>query len=176
MKKSQIAMVCGFLVVGLFLLFPSISRADMNVYDANGKYVGLGSYGELGTLYMGNHYHIKVVRIFIPSLSRFIFIDMETGGIASNLGGTWISHPFFETSDCTGKKYFSVLSEPYRHEILINGRTFLWDGTTSEKHIGSWISYRSTCETTDFNAVVTELTEVTLPFTVPIALPVRFKK
>jgi hypothetical protein len=135
------------------------------VYDANEQLLGILPSNSDGFL-----------SVFIPALSRFIFLSPDDGDVHSFYPSVYL---YFEDNKCLGKPYldtsmrylvFKLGSNYYKADDVaaqpktINSLSYpMWDG-------GRQCQTRSSTDTP-----VLPFTQVELPFTMPVALPLHFE-
>lgn len=172
-KVSLCAAIIIFLAV--FIFSASTSRAEINVYDNDGQYVGI----LVGIDHVPPPVFLNYIRVFIPSIGKFVlfyasadeYIDLE--GISE----------LFETTDCTGPSYSHVLIDretPYPSLFQSIYKTCR----------GSWVtngglkvitprSYMQSCECIKSSQETTSAAELVTtsapPFTLPVKLPFRYE-
>lgn len=126
------------------------------MYDAAGQYLGIAQ-GE---------------SLYIPSLQKFALIELTyaTGGIGPGVFS-------FESDDCTGEPY--VRYDTYNWVFQLQGRHYTaGDRMPAGAALRSWLSSDNMQCIPDPNdpnlgVAFAKAIEVRLPFTVPVALPLR---
>jgi len=177
-RKSLIVFVISIFFFSAFALtetyaFRGHGSAGIKVYDADGQYLGLldDSASHLGAW----------VRVFVPSLSLsgFISIDKQTGETPASV----INHLMFQSEDCTGTPYIRPGST---YDIMRFGEKY-YTGTriapielVVRSTLESEESYRPGCNKRFYpNPVMVvpaeEVPADSLPFTLPVTLPLEFK-
>jgi hypothetical protein len=173
MLKSQFSKGICLTFVILTLTFPNITAAEIKVYDNNNKYLGI----------LLDMESAGGMTIFIPSINASLtFYEIE---IHNPDSCTPISNSFiFESNDCSGTPYIqgSFPNARYNNCQPIDPgyympdtnspgqfvpKSFLYgdiNGRPACGEIESWPSYP-----------FYEAKKIQLPFTTPIALPVRFE-
>ena len=162
MKSKNFLITTIVLFSVIVALNPSIAKADIQVYDNNNQYLGI-------LLELGN----TQLSLFIPSL-----------------GASWIFQPnsspcgdeanaYFVSSDCSGQPY-SRGPLPYINDLTGTdlGGYFKPDYSAKENITpGSRIDFNCGCQSTSSypQAEYYPLTQLQMPFTTPIALPLRFE-
>ncbi len=136
------------------------------VYDVQGQFLGILPSDLYGS-----------ISVFIPDLSRFFFISADTGDADPFSPALYL---YFENKDCTGNSYVDT---NVRFQILKLGSNYIKadDVTAKLKDINSlseptWTGgrqCRSFASTTSI--LVLPYTEVKLPFTMPVVLPLYFE-
>ena len=171
MLKSKVAAGIILIFVILICAFPNISTAEIKVYDNNNQYLGI-------LLYMDG---IQTLTVFVkPINASYTFQNLKLEYPNSCIYGERL---FFESDDCSGTPYsngpFPVVIDlpvpPYDKFYLpdsISKKQFL-----SKSSLG-YNPQSMDCECFGINGSSTgifyKLNEIQLPFTTPIALPVRF--
>ncbi len=135
------------------------------VYDATGQFLGILPSDLYG-----------VLSIYIPALSKFIFLSSDNGDVNPFFPAVYL---YFDGDNCTGNAYVDT---SLRYQILKVGSYFIKadDVAADCKEIKSlsapeWTgdrqcrSYSATC------IPVLPYKEVALPFTMPVALPLYFE-
>jgi len=125
----------------------------VRAYDANSQFLGV-LVDDLSGL----------IRIFVPSLSRTIFLNLEDGDVPQG-------PLYFDQTGCSGNAYTHPV---YRYHIIkIKDEYFTGDGATPQK-----ISFKSIlageCWTSLGNDFLLPTKPVILPITLPVALPLNF--
>ena len=165
----------GIIVIFVILIctFPNLSTAEIKVYDNNNQYLGIliGMESEQG------------MTVFIPSVNAsytFTKIEIDNPDTCTPYRQLW-----FESNDCSGTPY---TFGPFPVVVSYNCQTYngyyLPDLSSSKQFVAKSIL------TGDFdgNASCNDISipsqpsylfygikETQLPFTTPIALPVRFE-
>jgi hypothetical protein len=129
------------------------------VYDANGQFLGVGMIDEL----------------YIPSLRKWTLINLRDAS-----GDIWNAQLYFTSPDCSGQPHAEYEN---LHRIFRNGQGAARKYYTAAPEvvdpaiiINSYLEGEGNCfpiDTIGFAPAVSRAVEVTLPFTVPIALPTR---
>jgi hypothetical protein len=135
---------------------PSVGGA---VFSANDEYMGIPE---------GNG------TVFVPSINRFFSLNTETG-VSDYPATLWYVSP-----DCQGTPYHHSVSQGDFYRILRNHNHFtVTPGTTVSifKAYGTRnLTFPYACEVTDSNCnECMPVTEVILPFTYPVPLPLRYE-
>jgi len=162
MKNKSFLITTIVLFSVIVTLNPSIAKADIQVYDNNNQYLGLLL--ELGDTQLS---------VFIPSL-----------------GASWIFQPngspcgdeaqaYFVSSDCSGQP-FSRGPLPYINDLTETDLAGYFKPDYSSKDNitpGSYIEFNCVCQSTSGypQGEYYPLNQVQMPFTTPIALPLRFE-
>jgi len=141
---------------------PQGPAGAIDVYDADGQY--LGKY--LGDVYTYYYYTL----IYLPSLQRSITIN-NNGELDSYTHATL----FYESSDCTGQPYAYIRNQ--LRVIEINSSFYVASGTPplSIQHNSNRVNNAASCALHTDTATLLAVEEVTLPFTIPVALPLRLE-
>lgn len=137
---------------------------SVKVYDANDQFLGI-------LLNNGSS-----VEIFIPDLNMDTLIDTATGEIP-------IGYTTYESTDCTGEPMISIYSSGNRlWRILINGEEIYMAGTgiPVEKEGNSiWHGSVNTCQRSSWEKMFLSdsisIPKEDIPFTLPAALPLKFR-
>ena len=157
---------------------PPGPSGGIGTYDANGQYLGI-------SVGLGD-------QVFIPSLDKFAVLNMLSIDINTSSGTADIENiepAFYTNSDCTGQMYTNtnlladniskIEKDPMENRYLITSLPFIT--VQCGVNIKSMYFNRS-CQTfisqTDCNVLpsqVVKASEVTLPFTTPIALPLKYQ-
>ena len=159
-KMGLLCTACVF--VSLIMAFtPSIAKADVHVYDKNNQYLGI-------LLDLTD----AELSIFVPSLSASYYIEWDEIGNCDDI--------YFDSANCSETPYrpddeplpeiMDLSSTPIGgfHLPNYNGkRTFT---------PGSYYDWNCQCQPGTYsNDEYIPLTQVAMPFTTPIALPLSFK-
>ncbi len=159
-RKTHLAALMISVSTILVLAIPS-AQADVHVFDANDQYLGVLTDG-------GGQGFFTVL---IPKLVTMIKISTESGEVADVYG------PLFESNDCSGTPYF-------------RGNRMYWIQKMDDKYfigenfppvvrsLSSWLQ-NGTCDP-DYDHEIPvvpmiEVEEESIPFSVPVALPLRFE-
>jgi len=138
------------------------ASAGVKVYDANDQFLGI-LLDEEGSPY----YRMKV---FVPSLSRAVLIGYADGEIPFN-------HIYLPTDDCSGIPYGNPAMR-YQVFQTSDGRYFTSEDSQVETiSVSSQLYYGVTCwKFSPVSMTVIPLREImTLPFSLPIAHPLKFE-
>lgn len=148
---------------------------DPRVYDAKGQLLGI-----FPTAWDG------LLSFFVPTLSRFLFLSSVSGDVDLSYPSVYL---YYDGANCSGKSY---LDASVRYQILkVGSKYFVADNSpavcTNDPAINvTWVSVPQygdlgglsrVCQPVDqavCNPVV-PYSEVTLPFSMPVALPIRFE-
>ncbi len=130
----------------------------VEAYDANGQYLGrvLDAYPD--------------VVVHVPSISGNLMINAEDGTALPASGSL-----AFGTTDCSGVPHIATR---LANVMVSNGGKFYKNNGEPPRnvHILSSLSADGAiCSSKDFIQSLLPLKEVTLPFPVPVALPLRFE-
>lgn len=135
--------------------------------DANGQFLGILPSDLYGLL-----------SVFIPDLSKFIFISPDKGIIDPFSPSVYL---YFEGDNCTGNSYVDTST---RFQVFQLGSSYYVpdDVAAQSKGILSWsqpVDYNGGRQCTSYGSTTSILVltykQVTLPFTMPVALPVNFQ-
>jgi hypothetical protein len=135
----------------------NVVQSQIRVMDNNDQYLGnLIGVGE-------------VLVIYLPSLKRMIHIDFVSGEVYGAYG-IW-----YTSTDCSGIGY----SEPITmYRICVNNGKYYAGAVTEsvKKYNNSYRNFSGDCIINSFSSEIDSIPvdEVTLPFTVPVAIPIRF--
>lgn len=158
-----------FLVFALAVIStPQVFAADsaasgIQVYDASGQY--------LGVLVERGKMQDEAV-IFIPGINKFATIQQTTGEIES-------TNLTFESSGCVGTPYFAGGVDFIRK---CNGKYYV--GGAESRNILRVSTQLSNGECLQWTPIydklmemfaATEISESVIPFTLPVALPLRYE-
>jgi hypothetical protein len=157
----------------------SIAQADWSVYNASGKFLGYTNEAP-DKQYSG--------AIFNPILSKFFKIDLYFAQVEGLIGGSETPVGYGE-SDCSGIPYSSgaalnntVISV---HQLPAGITTYYSAGTPVQKSIcSSSTLYDYVAKTGACNSypecgpirLFSPIRQVTLPFSVPVALPLKYMR
>jgi len=156
MKITKVLNIAA-LVVFLFTIGPSISEAELTVYNAEGTVLGI---------LVGNS-SSNTIDVYVPSIDRALNINISTG----DLTGRDI---YFESYDCSGTAY--VLPEA-SYRVIKNGTEFLTGEKVNPAIVttnSAFRSYNSACEPLSSVRYVVPARGVALPFAMPVSLPLSF--
>jgi hypothetical protein len=133
------------------------------VYDAKEQFLGILPQDLDGFL-----------SVFIPSLSKFIFISPDNGDVSPFYP---MVYAYFDGDGCTGNVYVDI---GMRYLIFKMGsQYFAADSVTAEQKAlrSQSVDYGSgrTCLARSTNIPVLPCKEVKLPFAMPVALPLHFE-
>jgi hypothetical protein len=136
------------------------------VYDAKGQFLGILP----GDLY-------GFISVFIPDLSKFIFISPDNGDVDPFSPAVYL---YFESKGCTGNSYVDT---NMRFQVGKVGSKYIKadDAVAMPMEVNSWSGpdYNSGRNCHDFDPTISmpllPYTEVTLPFKTPVVLPLYFE-
>jgi hypothetical protein len=164
MKTRSLIITAIILISAIVALNPSIAKADILVYDNNNQYLGIMTY-------MGE----DLIDLFIPSLGGTFKYAIDYSG--------WCGDELqivFESSNCSGTPYsegpfpliFDFSPTPIEgfYKVDYSGKKAFTPG--------SYYEYPCVCQqnTTSYpNAEYYPYVQVQMPFTTPVALPLRFE-
>jgi hypothetical protein len=148
---------------------------DPRIYDAKGQLLGI-----FPTAWDG------LLSFFVPSFSRFLFLSPESGDVDLSYPSVYL---YYDGANCSGKSY---LDASVRYQILkVESKYLVADNSpavcTNDPSINAaWVSFLQygdmgglsrVCQPVDpmVCTPVVPYNEVTLPFSMPVALPVQFK-
>ncbi|MBT8323599.1 MAG: hypothetical protein KJO94_08975 [Eudoraea sp.] len=160
-RRQGIAVIILLLVIIVF--HSSMACADIQVYDNNNQYLGIMT--EMGS---------DEIYIFIPTLGGILQYSTDYSG--------WCGDElevFFESNDCSGTPYakgafpliFDLSPTPIEGFYKVD--------FSSKKTFtpGSYYDFDCTCQPNTYypSAEYYPYVQVQLPFTTPIALPLKFE-
>jgi len=148
---------------------------DPRIYDAKGQLLGI-----FPTAWDG------LLSFFVPTFSRFLFLDPMSGDVDLSYPSVYL---YYDGDNCSGKSY---LDANVRYQILKVGSKYLAADSspavcTNDPAIKvAWVSVPQygdlggltrVCQPVDQSLCipVVPYNEVTLPFAIPVALPVHFQ-
>jgi hypothetical protein len=161
MKKIGLLCTACVFVLVIVAFNPSTANADIHVYDKNNQYLGI-------LLDLTD----AELSIFVPSLSASYYIEWDEIGHCDDI--------YFDSANCSGTPYrpgdeplpeiMDLSSTPIEgfHLPNYNGkRTFT---------PGSYYDWNCQCQIGTYsNDEYIPLTQIQMPFTTPIVLPLSFK-
>ena len=163
MKSSSFLITAIILISATVALTPSIAKADVLVYDNNDQNLGIV------VLMLGND-----IDLFIPSLGGIFHYSTDYSG--------WCDDElrvYFDSSDCNDTPYasdpfpqifdFSPTPREGFYKVDYNGRQTFTPG--------SYYDWNCDCQSGpgEGNAEYYPFVQVQMPFTTPVALPLKFK-
>lgn len=157
MRSVKYLVLFVMAIASVLILGAYGAEADIVAYDAEGNALGV---------YAGNIDN-NVMVIYVPSIDRSLHINVSTG----NLIGRDI---YFQSDDCfvSGTPY--VVSEG-SYKVILNGNTYYTgDDLAAPEGLlmqSVFRSHNSQCEQLISSRIVVPAHEITLPFTLPAALP-----
>ena len=160
--KSKMLLFAVCVTIGLVFVIPHIVLADVLVYDNNDQYLGIKE--DLAATHMS---------VFIPSIGATMNFHYWLEEICE------YGNAVFESSDCSGPPY-SDGPLPQIFDLSLT-RGGYYKPTYSGKQTftpGSYYDDNCVCQqnaTLYPNAEYYPLIQVQMPFTTPIALPIRFE-
>jgi hypothetical protein len=166
MKSSRLIISAYVLISVFVVLNPCIAKADIQVYDNNNQYLGI--FLELMD---------RTVSLFIPSLSAMLIIYPEDNP-GMECGDRF--NPVFESNDCSGIPY-SKGPNPLINDFspTPRGGGFYKTDFSGKKTFTPASSYDWICECQQISSYPSAefypMLEVQMPFTTPIAFPLRFE-
>ncbi len=170
-KTRKIAVVLVLVTVLCFSLVPSAmapkpqpKATGIHGYDANGQYLGI-------LMTHGGPYFIQ---IFIPSIGKFI--NAMKYQIYPDM-----SSIIYQTNDCTGPEFLISLSTTYPDHVAYRSdidKIYImmareWITMNSYYNFESGECFVGT--NTNFYVPIIEIAPEELPFTLPLALPLRYE-
>ena len=168
MKNRSSLLIAAYLIISAIVAFnPSIAKADVHVYDNNNQ--------ELGILLDLNHPYLTLL---LPSLDASLNINFLNGD--QNIVSSYPNSVFvyFDSANCSGTPYMiSPLPTIFDYSSLPWGGIKKPDYNSKRTFSpGSGFGSETGCIVGGFaNDEYIPLTPVELPFTIPIALPLRFE-
>ena len=136
-----------------------------SVYDASGQFLGIMP----GTM-------DGFLSVFIPTLSKFIFISPETGDVNPFYPAVYL---YFDKPECSGNAYldFSMGYEVFKLESK-----YIVAEEVAAKPVNilsisrpDWGSGKRPCTGVNSSYLVLPYKEVTLPFNMPVILPLQIR-
>ena len=161
--KTKNLVIAAIILFSVILIFnPSIVQADVHVYDNDNQYLGILM--DLGDSFL---------EVFIPSIKANWYYDY------SELSSCLWERPVFNSDDCIGTPYSDgPLPEVYDLTGTPLGLFYVpnYAGRTTFSP-GSYYDDNCQCQpyTNQPSAEYYPLTQVQMPFTTPVALPLRFE-
>jgi len=158
MKIKKVLNSMVLVIVFLFTIGPSISKAELTVYNAEGTLLGI---------LVGNS-SSNTVDVYIPSVDRTLNINLSTGDIIGR-------DIYFDSYDCSGTAY--VLPEA-SYRIIKNGEEYLTGKKAAPAVVltnSVFRSYNSSCELLNSVRYAVPAEGTALPFTMPVSLPLGFQ-
>jgi hypothetical protein len=134
-----------------------LMRTIHRVYDANDQY--------LGNLFdMGD----TCLKVFIPSLQKVICLSPFSGDIPYEHSLVFVS------ADCTGQAYITEESIMFR---IVRNEEEYYTATVSVPELVNFLSSKhdDACSSVNWQDYAAPVYEVTVPFTLPVALPMRLE-
>jgi hypothetical protein len=113
----------------------------------------------------------QTLQIFIPQLNKTILLDKGTGNAVTSC-----PELYYTTSDCSGSAY-SLCTSDVIFSAVDNTYRFIPSGPTTNMYSGSMLTAAG-CSS--FGGMMdlrltTQVTTTQLPFTLPVALPLKYK-
>ena len=141
------------------------AEPEPRVYDANGQFLGILPNDLYGA-----------ISIYIPMLSKFISLSSDNGDVDPFFPAVYL---YFDGDNCTGNAYVDT---NLRYQVMKVGTIFIKaDDVAAEcqeiKSLSApeWTGGRQ-CRSYPTDCIpVLPYKEVTLPFNVPVALPLYFE-
>ncbi len=134
------------------------------VYDANGQFLGILPSDLYG-----------VLSVYVPTLSKFFFISSDNGDVDPFFPAVYL---YFDGANCTGNGY---VEPSLRYQVLKVGSIYIKaDDMTADcreiKSLSSPGGGGRQCRSYSGGCIpVLPYKEVSLPFTMPVALPLYFE-
>jgi hypothetical protein len=163
MKSKSFLITIIIIFSAAVVLTPSIAKADILVYDNNDQYLGIQ------VLMLGDD-----IDLFIPSLGGTFHYSTDYSG--------WCDDElrvYFASGDCTGTPYakdpfpqiFDFSPTPIEgfYKVDYNGKQTFTPG--------SYYDWDCACDSNpgEPNAEYYPFVQVQMPFSTPVALPLKFK-
>jgi hypothetical protein len=160
MKSKRFLVTVIILISATLALTPSTGKADIYVYDNDNQYLGI-------LLDLTQGYLV----VFLPSLGASWSIEYDSNFPCDDV--------YFDSADCSGAPYLEFDPLPEIVDISNSpiGGFYVSDYSGRRTFTpGSYYDYNCECQVgPNPNAEYYPLTPVQMPFTTPIALPLRFK-
>jgi hypothetical protein len=172
---------------------PAGPSSVIEVYDANGQFLGttLGfPEGDVALETIFKTSRATAPLIYIPTLKKQVYIDLQSGFIVNN-PGTSYGPFFFLSADCTGQVYgtpitiYRIIWNNYSFPLQLYTGNGQPQGFAMQTYSGCYpISIVCNCKTATYqdnvsmSNVFVQLSEVpqtSLPFTIPVALPLEYR-
>jgi len=163
MKRKSFLMTVIILISVSVALTPSFTKADILVYDNNDQYLGI----LLDLSYVS-------FKVFIPSLGASLPIS-SWGGVGQSF---YLAFYYFDSTNCSGTPY---ASQPLPEILDFSSTPFGgirkpdYNGRRTFSPESDYSSEIGCTERSSANDEYVPITPVQLPFTTPIALPLRFE-
>jgi hypothetical protein len=136
-----------------------------SVFDASGQYLGIMP----GTM-------DGYLSVLIPTLSKFIFISPETGDLNPYYPAVYL---YFDKTDCSGNAY---LDFSMGYEVFKLGSKYIVAEDVAAKPVDilsisgpDWGSGKRPCTNVNYSYLVLPYKEITLPFNMPVILPLQIR-
>ncbi len=148
----------------------------VHVYDADDQYLGVFA-GTRNSYWKSPNDDNSPIEIFIPSLNIPCYIDLFTGNIAENI-------IYFSNGDCMGTKYATYSSLFYNaREIAVPNQPRYFIGSLQKTKVMTYSYHRGGDDDTCVGSsglyelsAVDHIEEEDIPFTLPVALPLRYEQ
>ncbi len=163
MKSKSFLITAIILISVTAALIPSITKADVHVYDNNDQSLGI---------LMSNQW-ASMIELFVPSVGGIFKYWIDPASACGDPDDLWV---YFQSGDCSGTPYaknpfpaiydFSPTPIEGFYKVDYNGKQTFTPG-----------SYLS-CDCVPGPGELAEYypyVEVQMPFTPPVALPLKFK-
>ena len=143
----------------------------IKVYDAEGQSLGILHQMRSDESYEG----AAATSVFVPGINLFVIFD-GAGNPDEWMGGLLLySYP-----NCKGQAFASDFGNYWNNHVMNNGkgRFYGFDRTTLAKREVKSSYFDGVCENSDSPEVVDSyaVQEVTLPFSFPVSMPLRFSE
>jgi hypothetical protein len=147
---------------------PEGPAGAIDVYDADGQYIGL-----LVDVDSINQFNTTTTTVYIPTLQKSIVIDISTGDVHNSSGTAFL---YFESNNClTGQPYakanvqLSIIKNDSKYYKIIGDSLVVAVNTNSHR------TASGDCNSGPGTVTGLPMEEVTLPFTLPVAIPLRLE-
>lgn len=144
---------------------PQVNGQVPSVYDASGQFLGIMPSTMDGFL-----------SVLIPKLSKFIFISPETGDVNPFYPAVYL---YFDGTECSGN---ACLDFSKGYEVFKLESKYIVAENVAAKPVNilsisgpDWGSGRRPCTNVNSSYLVLPYTEVTLPFNMPVTLPLQIR-
>ena len=159
MKLFRMTLYVMLLAAFLMMVPVDPVRADITAYDAFGNFLGI---------FVGNS-STATGQIYMPSVDRFLHVNMNTGEIVGQ-------DLYYESEDCSGDTAYAAAEAAYR--IIRNGSHYFTGVKTLPANVEVNSALRSlnlSCESFPETRLVVPVNGITLPFLLPVPVPLRFE-
>jgi hypothetical protein len=136
-----------------------------SVYDANGQFLGIMPSTIDGFL-----------SVLIPTLSKFIFISPDTGDVSPFYSAVYL---YFDGTECSGNAYLDISSG---YEVFKIESKYIVTEAVGAKNVNilsisspDYGSGKRPCKDVNYSYLLFPAKEVTLPFDMPVILPLDIR-